>query len=304
VQIVLQGQDKQEQSHSALPQNTNHLTLAWHSVSGAKSYNIYRSVDQGSYKLYANVTAAVATSAYSSYVSNSGGYDHQTDVDSAYQDTAATNCVGSYGKQISNGVALAANSNGVYFMPNIGYTYKVSAVGAGGEGGLSTDSIAVFFANGLEIMNHPNGWFNGNLSIKDAGAVGASPLGYTYSAKWTTTDAITFVNPFTGGGGVDGNVSVKGFNYLILNVQAAQAGSSFTLAPELVGDQALLTTYPSTSSYGTLLQNQWVQLKIPLADLMTDKIGTNAQQFAFYKVTIDSHKANETYWLEWYFSVN
>ena len=305
VQIVVQGQDKQEQSNGALPQSANHLTLAWQSVSGATSYNIYRSVDDGAYTRYASVSASAATSAYRRYVSSSGGYDHQTDVDSAYQDTAATNNVGSCGYYIGNGVAKAPNASGVYFMPNVGYTYKVSAVGANGEGALSTDSMAIFFANGLEIMNHQNGWFNGNLSIKDTGATGPSPLGYTTNAKWTTTSTSTYINPFTGGGAVDGNFSVKGFKYLVLNVQAAQAGSSFTIEPEIAGDQTLLKTNLSSSAYGTLVANQWVQLKIPLSDLMVDQLGgTNAQQYAFYKITMDSHRAGETYWLEWYFSVN
>jgi len=314
VQIVLQGQDKQEQSNGALPQNANHLTIAWHSVSGATSYRIYRSVDQGSYTLYAQVSASSATSAYSSYVSNSGGYDYQTDVDSAYQDTAATNCVGSYGAYISNGqlrspgvggVYHAPDGNGTYFMPNVGYTYKVSAVGAGGESAQSSDSIAIFFANGAKVTNHPNGYFNGSIGYKDTGATGASPLGYTTNAKWTTSSTNSYINPYAGGGAVDGNLSVKGFNYLVLNVQAAQDGSSFTMMPEIAGDTPLLPSALSSTNYGTLVKNQWVQLKIPLADLMIDRVGgLNARQYAFYKVTMDSHKANETYWIEWYFSVN
>jgi len=103
VQIILQGQDSQEQSHSGVPQQPNHVTIGWHSVSGATSYNVYRSVNQGSYSLYATVSASAAGSAYSSYVANSGTCDlggvvdlcpYQTSVDSAYQDTNATQAVG------------------------------------------------------------------------------------------------------------------------------------------------------------------------------------------------------------------
>jgi hypothetical protein len=75
--------------------------------------------------------------------------------------------------------------------------------------------------------------------------------------------------------------------------------------PEIAGDTPLLKSALSSTTYGTLIKNQWVKLKIPLSDLMTDQLGgLNAQQYAFYKVTLDSHKANEAYWVEWYFSVN
>jgi hypothetical protein len=139
-------------------------------------------------------------------------------VNSAYQDTAATNAVGSYGAYISNGqlrspgsngVYHAPDANGTYFMPNVGYTYKVSAVGTGGEGALSTDSIAIFFAGGGKVMNHPDGYFNGTIAYKDTGAPGASPLGYTTNAKWTTSNTNSYINPYAGGGAVDGNFSVK-----------------------------------------------------------------------------------------------
>jgi hypothetical protein len=314
VQIVVQGQDKQGLSNGAFPKDPHHLTIAWQSVSGATSYNIYRSVDQGPYTFHASVSEAAAKSAYSSYVANSGQFEHRTDVNSAFQDTAATNAVGSYGAYISNGqlwppgvdgVYHAPDAKGTYFMPNVGYTYKVSAVGAGGEGAKSSDSMAIFFAGGGKVMNHPNGLFNGELVYQDTGAVGPSPLGYTTHAKWTTSIG-SYINPYAGGGAVDGNLSVKGFNYLVLNVQAAQSGSSFTLSPEIAGDRPLLK-WPGlqSSAYGTLVKDQWVTLKIPLSDLMVDQVGgTNAPQFAFYKVTLDSHRLHETYWLEWYFSVN
>jgi hypothetical protein len=315
VQLVLQGQDKQEQSNGALPQNADHLSIAWKSVAGATSYNIYRSVDQGAYTLYTTVTPAAAASAYSSYVTNSGTYDYVDDVDCAFQDTAATNCVGSYGAQISNGqlrspgvagVYHAPDANGFYFMPNVGYTYKVTAVNAAGESALSADSFAAFIVGGKRIMNHPNGYFNGTINYQDTGCPVASPLGHTTNAKWTTSSTNSYVNPYAGGGAVDGNFSTKGFNFLVLNIYPAQAGSAFTMAPEIAGDTVLRTaTSMSATPYGTLVANQWNTLKIPLADLMLDQIGgKNAVQHAFYKVTYDTHVANEAYWIEWYFSVN
>lgn len=314
VQLVVQGQPKQEQSNGALPNNPNELSMAWKSVAGATSYNIYRSANQGAYTLYTNVSAATAATAYSSYVTNSSPYDYVADVDCAYQDTVATNCVGSYGVQITNGTLRSPgvagvyhppDASGFYFTPNVGYTYKVSAVNGAGEGTLSIDSIASFIVSGLKIMNHPNGYFNGNIDYLNTGCPATSPLGYTTNAKWTTSNTNSYINPYAGGGAVDGNFSTKGFNYFILNIYPAQSGSSFTMAPEIAGDTVLLTaTSISSTPYGTLVANQWNTLKVPLSDLMIDQIGgQGAVQHAFYKVTFDSHVANEAYWIEWYFSV-
>lgn len=313
VQVILQGQDQQEQSNGGLPQNANHMSIGWKSVAGATSYNIYRSVDKGTYSFYANVTATTAASNYSTYVTNSSTYDYVNDIDCAYQDTSATNCVGSYGVQVTNGTLRSPGSggvwhqpdaNGTWFMPNVGYTYKVSAVNASGEGTISPDCIAVFFANGKEIHNHQNGWFNGNLVIADTTCPATSPLGYTTNVKWTTDSTYTYVNPFTGSSAVDGNFSVKGFNYIIMNIYSAQTGGQFTIGPELLGDTTILTTNPNITSFGTLTANAWSTVKIPLSSLLIDQIGgTNAPQYDWYKVTIDSHTSGQTYWLEWYWSV-
>ncbi|MFT3905543.1 MAG: hypothetical protein QM718_04475 [Steroidobacteraceae bacterium] len=295
VQIVLQGQDAQEQSNSAVPTQPNHLTIAWKSVTGATSYKIYRSVNQGSYALYATVSASAATTAYSSYVSKSGNYDYQTNVDSAYQDTAATNSVG-YPK--------TADSAGTYFPNNVGYTYKVSAVDADGEGTLSTDSIAIYFAGGLQITNESQ--FDGVVDFADTTASVASPLGYTTNAKWSVSSGHTITGIYSGHGAVDQNFCLKGFNYLILSVMAGQSGSSFRIGTELSGDQALLTADLSSTSYNTLVANQWVTFKIPLSDLMIDQVGgTDAPQYAFYKYILSTpSSATQTFWLESYFSVN
>lgn len=130
-------------------------------------------------------------------MAHSGTSDHQTNVDSAYQDTDATKCVSNTGgwdssiKDLAVLVLLNRESHG--------YTYKVAAVDAqGAQSAQSTDSIAIFFAGGLKIMNHPQGLFNGTLNYKDTGAVGASPLGYTTHALMTT-DAGRYINPYSGG---------------------------------------------------------------------------------------------------------
>jgi hypothetical protein len=292
-QIILEGQDTQGQSHNAQPLQPNHLTIGWLSVAGATSYNIYRSVNQGPYSLLTNVSAAAGTAAYNSYVSGSGSFPHQTAVDSAYQDTAATACV--------NGTA----GTGPDFYPNTGYTYKVSAVNSSGEGPLSSDSIAIYFANGLRITNQDT--FNGTLAYSDTGG-GTTPLGFANSAKWTVNTGNTVINPFVGYGATDQNLGIRGFNYLILNIKPAQNGSTFHFSPARVGDQPLLTAELHSQSYGALIAGQWTTLKIPLSKLMTDQFsGTNAQQHAFYKVTLASDLAggsSETFWMEWYWSVN
>lgn len=240
-------------------------------------------------------------------MAHSGTSDHQTNVDSAYQDTAATKCMSNPGGWDSSIKDLAALN--LLNRESHGYTYKVAAVDAqGAQSAQSTDSIAIFFAGGLKIMNHPQGLFNGTLNYKDTGAVGASPLGYTTHALMTT-DAGRYINPYSGGGAIDMNLNVKGFNYLILNVQAAQNGSTFTMIPEVAGDTLLLPDRQSnlltSAPYGTLVKDKWVTFKIPLTDLLTDgKWRTGALYPEFYKITLQSDQWHHRFWMEWYFSVN
>jgi hypothetical protein len=160
------------------------VTIGWSSVAGAASYNVYRSVNQGPYSKYATVTAKTASAAYGDYVAKSGMCDvggsnipcpYQTSVDSAYQDTAATNAV-----------ASAVGPRPVYW-PNTGYTYKVSAVVDGEEGALSTDSILVFFANGLRI-GCEDVFDPGTMAWSEA-APATSPMGYSTAARWQPTPA-------------------------------------------------------------------------------------------------------------------
>lgn len=83
------------------------------------------------------------------------------------------------------------------------------------------------------------------------------------------------------------NLNVKGFNYLILNVQAAQNGSTFTMIPEVAGDTLLLPDRQSnlltSAAYGTLAKDKWVTFKIPLTD---GKWRTGALYPEFYKITL------------------
>ncbi len=309
VQIILEGQDKQGDSTFNVTQ-PNHLTIGWLSVAGATSYNIYRSVNQGGYGStpYATVSASTATAAYSSYVRNStngnsspsypnGVYNHQTNIDSAYQDTAATNAT-----QSSNEGPV----NGIYY-PNTGYTYKVSAIVNGVESALSSDSIFIFFANGLRIGCEDV--FGGSMNWTVANPAGSvSPLGFSNSTLWTSGGgSLQYANPYAGAGASFHLLSVAGFNYLHFNVYPMQSGSTIGYGTEINGD---IQMYPGNLSLpGPLIANQWNAIKLPLSTVMlftaTGSAATGYQQTAYYKDTwtTDSNTPQQFY-LEIYFSVD
>jgi len=190
----------------------------------------------------------------------------------------------------------------------------VSAVNGSGEGTLSSDSVVMYFANGIRIGEEDR--FNGTISYADTTAPTASPLGFGTNAKWSVTPGNTIMNPYSGMGAVDQNLNIRGFNYLVLNIYSAQSGSSFHFSPEVSGDQPLLTGSLASATYtpggGALPANQWTTLRVPLSQLMIDQLDStypNAPQYAFYKVTLGSDCAgpngcNETFWVEWYFSVH
>ncbi len=300
VQILLQGQDAQgeDQNDTLPPENANHITIGWLSVPGASSYNIYRSVSKGGYGStpYASVAASSAASAYSSYVSNSGSYPYVTTVNSAWQDTAAMNAVG-YPK----------GSGPVYFGNAVGYTYKVSAVVGGVEGPPSTDSILVLFANGTRVMGQDI--FNGSITWNTTGPGTPSPLGFNNASLWNVSPALILINPYVGVGGYEYNLTVAGFNYMVVNMYTASSGGPFTfrLGPELSGDQALLSGAGYFTPEPTLTAGTWQTIKIPLSQYLIDQLGgTNALQSSYYKTTIvcDQNSASPEIYLEWYFSVN
>ena len=303
VQIILQGLDYQGQQGSsppAAPSQPNHVTIGWQSVAGASSYNIYRSVNQGDYSLYASVTAASATSAHGTYLSNStkntpfaGTSWTQTNIDSVWQDTAATNAVNN---------TKGPNAAGVYYA-STGYTYKVSAIVNGVESAESSDSILVYFAGGVNIGCYTV--FQGPITW-NAALPSASPMGNTIGALWQPIQSNNDMNPFSGGSVNNQNIAVGGFNYIVWNIYPLQANSHFAFSGELTGDVPIFPpgTSLDTSSYGTLIANQWNTLKIPLSAAMAYTNGNNVQQTSFYKQTLNADATPTKYYIEWYFSVN
>lgn len=300
VQVVLTSLDAASTAFS-LPVQPNHQTVAWKSVAGASSYNVYAQ-DYASnefnnsistpYRVIQNVTAALAASGYSSYVSGntSGGFASVNVVDSAFHDI---NCPV---------VVNPTKGTGPVYFQCSGRTYQISAIVGGIEGARSNDSYMVFFAGGQQIMCQ--GTFNGNLVFSDNTAPIASPLGFTSNALWTPVNNGDLINPFSGIGCYGQLMSLVGLNFMIINMLTNTAGRSFALGPEIKGDQPVLISNLNSTSYGTLSVGQWTQIKIPLNQLYIDQQGgTNALQDAFYKVTLVSN-GGANLWLEWYFTVN
>jgi hypothetical protein len=113
VRLILQGEDGANlNSGNSTPAQPNHASVGWTAVAGASSYNIYRSVNGGSFSLYANTTESAATSYYSTYVTNQGSFSIDTTVNRGYQDTAATGVAsGTKGTALSATASFTSGSN-------------------------------------------------------------------------------------------------------------------------------------------------------------------------------------------------
>ncbi len=306
VQLLLQGQDTAgaTQAQNTQPTQGSHQTVGWKSVAGASAYKIYRNANGAGYALLTTRTGAQAASDYSSYVTGQGSFNVQDSCDCAYQDTAATTCVGFPGGPVS----------GVYF-PNNGYTYQVLATVAGVDGPLSTDNIIILFAGGKRIMCQDVFNPTANLNLvnwADTTCPTISPLGNTTNMLWTLNTGNTILNPFTGASSVDQNLGINGMNFMNVAVCAAQANSAIGFGPERAGDQPLLLNTPrALTAYGPALQqNVWVTYKLPLNLIYRDEVGgTNTPQLAYYKNTYASNGTgtgapNEKFWMEQWFSAH
>lgn len=313
VQLILQGQVKAQDAQNGVPTQPNFATIGWKSVVGATSYNVYRNtVSSGgapSYSLYTTVSATIAAAAYVSYVTAQGSNAVQSNVNCAYLDTAATNIV-TFNFTTPGKTGTGPNSSGVYF-PNNAYTYKVSAVVGGVESALSTDSIIIFYANGLEIMC--DGFFNvnGTFNFADTTCPAVSPLGNSKNALWALDSSGTIVNPFTGDGCTSQQLGINGYNYLNMAIYAGQTGSTMNFGVEIAGDFNLTASVLHLSSYGAspIPGNVWTTYKMPLSSVQFNtQTSPNAQQPSFYKITwvtlrTGSNQPNEKYWIETWFSV-
>lgn len=299
VQLLLQGQTAQGKGSNVggingiQPQNPNYTMIGWLGVAGATQYNIYRAtIPVGSQATgvlnygaspYATISAAAAASAYTGYVNGSGTYPYQTAVNCAYGDSAATLCqnptrgggTGTTGPTVSPGDLWAAT----------GYSYKVSAVVNGIEGPLSDPHYGVFISNGLRILN--GGAFN-NMPATNATDGGVTPTGNTLTTKWMGGPS-PYWNPYVDAGATQWMLNLRQWNYFQFYIKAGQAGDpGLSTAFEQEGDLTLdvgisggQAKGPTFNRYATLVNGQYVLVKMPLADLATDIV--RGRQNTFYK---------------------
>ena len=288
VQMLLQGQTSQNQasypggSNGYQPQSPNYTMIGWLSVNGATSYNIYRATipvgsqnTSPSYSAYASISASAAASAYSGYVSGSGGAPYQNAVNCAYGDTVATNCV--------NGV-----QGGPEYWAATGYSYKVTAVVGGTESAQSAPHVGVYVSNGVKVLYITS--FNYD-PVANSTAGGTNPnTGNSQTVLWNSGSS-PYWNPYVGNGGTTWNLNVRAFNYFQFWIKADQNDSgSLATASEQEGDNLINTPTNGTNgtpfaSYstpsGNLQSGVWTLVKIPLSVLMTDV--TRGRQNTHYK---------------------
>jgi hypothetical protein len=151
--------------------------------------------------------------------------------------------------------------------------------------------------------------FNGSITWNVPGPGTTSPLGFNKASLWNVSPSLILINPYVGVGGYEYNLTVAGYNYMVINMYTSSSGGPFTfrLGPELSGDQAILSGPGYYTPEPTLTAGSWQTFKIPLSQYLIDQLGgTNALQSSYYKTTIvcDQNNASPEIYLEWYFSVN
>lgn len=317
VQIILQGQSAGNQAQNGQPTQTSYSMVGWKSVVGATSYKIYRQVYNelgvitSAYSLYATVTTAAAAAAYSNYAANLNGATQQTQCDCAYLDTAATN-ITTFTFTTPGKTGTGPDPNGVFY-PNLGYTYRVTAVVGTVESAQSADAFIVFSAGGFNIM--AAGDFANQTTWNDGTCPVVSPLGYTTNAlvKYIS-GSNNYIDWFTGNGCCAQNLGISGYNWFNLNVCAANAGMAIGIQCELAGDYVLNTSGIDVTTWGSApTLHQWISYKIPLSTIQKNTAGgssggtsgNNVQQRSWYKpVYLNLNNSTASAWAEAYLSVN
>lgn len=259
--LDLQGQTSSNSTGSPpTPPFPNQQKIVWDAASTATGYNIYRSIDGGSFSLYD--TSAVTN----------------------YTDLAATNCV--------NGTAGAGPD---YYVSTV-YRYKIAGTNASGEGAQSATQSCIYYANG--VQDHMGGDFNTGCTSDYANATGSPLGGHTLCLKNTTTGGFGDWLPWAGNNATKWNLPVGPYNYFQLDVKAMQASSSLQFHPLRVGDVEILaqgggTLTIQSSDYATLVNGTWVTVKVPLSVLLKDwTSGSGVQQHAWYKCNIQDTSAS------------
>lgn len=325
VQLILQGGAKPGDNQGlggdghgpGTVSQPNRQLVGWKSVASATSYNIYRSVTtvagtNGLYTLYDSVSSTTSGANYTTYVASctnaNGGspFDPAPGIDSVYTDTAATTCV--------SPTDAKGPSSGIYYGPVTGYNYKITAIVGGVESVQSVDDIAIFMGNGKWI--HCFGIFNNPPVVtKNSAAPAVSPLGFNNATFLTlghfpATQA--FVNPFTGGACVWGNMNVTGYNFYNFNVYpTAWVNGDMQQSTEIDGDLFIYNTITPTMN---VTLNQWNPFKFSLSSLLNSTNGSGSTmnaaangvpQTSYYKTTWNngaSTNQNMVFWVESYFS--
>lgn len=331
--IILQGQNIQSQNNWGNAAGQNHTitqptyqTIGWKSSSSGSptTYKIYRCTAAtpgtcSSFTYLAAVSASAAASNYSTYAGNTPTNSNgdinfapvAPSIDSVWQDTTTGNGTvvsGTYGP-----------TSGTYFGPVTGYAYTVTAVNGGGESAQSSPTILPIIANGVPVFIDTV--FNNGTNITwrsaNPGAT-TTPLGFANSAAITlgffpSETPPHYVNPALGFAGVQWNIGISAFKYLVLNIYTAQtwASNTFQYGVEVADDisidnPSVLSLSPSPTP-GT-----WTTFKIPLSTWQTPQSGSGSdattigvEQQTMYKTTWSNNSgSNIVYSFEEYLSVN
>lgn len=321
VMIILQGQDKQGDNEWGINNGNytitepNYQTLGWQSVAGATSYIIYSSKTttpggtSTPYTQVATVTAAAATSAYNSYVTNStyqngwGFASIAPGINCVWQDQNAIGCTSG---------TLGPTSD-YFYGPTTGYTYTVAAVVNGVTGSQSTPSIMPLVVNGIPIFIDNSFVPASQFAFNSANPGGLlTPLGFANSVLMSmaaNAGGFHYSNPYTGNGCAQYNLSVAGMKYVVFNIcpQQTWGATDWGYGDEINFDEQMyvgsggVLNLPSVPPVGV-----WTQYKFPIASFMTPQNGSAAYasvgavlQNSLYKPGFNNN--NGTTALSWYF---
>lgn len=261
LQLILQGQNSAGQNTGSppTPNNANRIDIAWTAaVAGlypVASYNIYRSVNGGSYSLYAQPGGTGTT----------------------YSDTAAT--------LSTNGTAGA----GPIYYPANTYQYQVSAVDIhGNEGAQSGSQSFTIYQNG--VFNWGGDFDYGGLTSAYNDTTGV-PQGGVGDILNTVNGAYGGWLPYAGNLTTKWNMWVGAFNYISLDLKPSVINQLWNIFALRVGDVSISrpNTYSnSVTNYGPApAVGVWKTYKIPLVVFLEDNTsGSTVLQQALYKFAI------------------
>jgi hypothetical protein len=281
--MALQGQTTAGATASApAPINANSQTIAWLAVSGATSYNVYRSVNGGAESLYAS---GISTTSYT--------------------DSAATGCV--------NGTAGPVA--GVYYGAN-SYRYRVSAVNGSGEGPKTSTGQKYYVYNfgkgGTNTANvqkngvaSPAGGFKwwgdfGGPTTTNYADTGANETGEAWLN--TPSGGSDYILPVCGGIYTQWNMWIGsiGNGFLYLDIYLTNATTVLTMHGEIVGDLVISITgtqnadsnlnLPSYIVNGPATSGAWFTYKVPIAAFMTPQSGWGAGAGSSSSINILQHQ--------------